>query len=169
MNLRDPDTISDQIAQLQLDLQELKARQFTGQDSGMLFRRTVGPTATISAIADQYECFYINTTFAPSLGKTTINYPTFTLSVDEYADTIHIVPTEEASYIYNVYASGWGSGWYNWTIYVFFHQIANSNGSITWQSLIYNDGASGNATFRFTPIVNASDSGTITSTVGKYY
>lgn len=37
MNLREPDTISDQIAKLQLDLLELKTKQFTSQASGMIF------------------------------------------------------------------------------------------------------------------------------------
>ncbi len=168
MKLRESDSFTDIVSELQLELQELKAKQFTGQDSGMLFKQTIGPSATIAASANAYECFYINTTFKPGKGGNTIYYPAFTLYSDQYGNTLQIVPSEYASYIYQIYATGW-SGYYEWTLYHFFHQINNEDGSITWQSLIYNDGASGDATFHFTPIVNASDSGIITNEVGKFY
>lgn len=169
MSLRTADNIADIISSLRTELDELKARQFTSQDSGMLFKQTVGPTATVKTTGGAYECFYINTTFTPKEDGDTIYYPTFTLSANEYGDTLHIVPSEYASYIYDIYASGW-DGYYEWTLYHFFHLISKgADGSITWQSLIYNDGASGDATFQFTPIISASDSGTITNTVGRFY
>lgn len=163
MNLREPDTIADQIEQLQLDLIELKAKQFTGQDSGMLFRETTGDSANIQTEANAYSCYWVNVTFTPDEDKTPICFSSFEITADGRTVVEKKYPYSDYIRLLDV-----GTAW-EFTFYNLFHEVPSSGRSITWQSLLYVDGHEAAVNFHFKPIIRASDSGKVSVSTGRYY
>lgn len=87
MSLREPDTISDQIAQLQLDLLELKAKQITSQESGVMLGTLDAGVHTITMDLSSSSPLLgsgTNIAFLPDLLEHAVAYPFFEIEFDGY-------------------------------------------------------------------------------------
>lgn len=157
------DSIDEQVASIIRELEERKTRQFTSQNSGMIFRQIPSVTGNIPLVNSQTyagEVHIITSVLTPEHDKPVITMP-----------DINFTPGSFRFEYYRDYSIGYVSiAIYNGSTYVgymdvwpFYHR-SGSAGTYTWQTIVYT-WANRSASIPFTISLRCTDNGTQTYTI----
>lgn len=157
------DSIDEQVAAIIRELEERKTRQFTSQNSGMIFRQIPSVTGNIPLIASTSyggEVHIITSVLTPEHSKPVITMP-----------NIEFSPGSFTFQYYRDYSLGYTSiAIYSGSTYVgsldywpFYHRSGAAN-TYTWQTIVYT-WANRTASIPFTITMRATDNGTQSFTI----
>lgn len=163
MDRATPD-ITSIVAGMESDLEELKTRQFTGQNSGMLFKDISPVSGFIETIAgSRQNMTMITNNFMPDHSRPAICVPHIEIQglgliVEEYGGS-SVYMDSNYSY-YQIYDSSHTTLMGELDLYYIYHMRGTLDGSYAWQTIAYTYSQDYTYDLGFTITLRSTDSGT---------
>lgn len=166
MDARETPTVPTLVLRMEQDIEELKTRQLTSQDSGMLFKDIQSVSGTID-FKGQYNQYLnmVTNYFTPAHNRPVICVPSFEFSPAGYT-LVKEYENDSMNYVwYSVYSGSTLVGTID--LYRLFHRSGTVDGTYAWTTLVYTSGESAVFNLPFTITMKATDTGTHTVQVEK--
>lgn len=170
MDERSPLSLVKTIAELEADLEELKTKQFTSQDSGMIFTAADTLTGQIEFVKDAQNRQLLNmitNSFMPEHGGPAICAPRIEIQYSNFI-SLETINNPRMSYVHYlildvVIPVG------ELDLYYLFHRRGTNDGSYAWQTLAYTQAYNNDFDLDFKMYLNSTDSGEHTMRIERSF